>query len=92
MDTNLYGIVIRYHFYCGQLMSDNPAWYDHGLEFPSATHQIKVAGARIVFETWGEVGRPGIVLIHGSNAHRNWWRFVAPYLACLLYTSDAADE
>ena len=22
----------------------------------------------------------GVVLIHGSNAHRHWWRFLAPYL------------
>lgn len=62
-------------------MSETPAWYDYGLNFPSHTQATELTGARIVFETWGEVGRPGIVLIHGSNAHRHWWRFVAPYLA-----------
>jgi len=62
-------------------MTDTPAWYEYGLNFPSETHETRVAGARIVFETWGEPGLPGIVLIHGSNAHRHWWRFVAPYLA-----------
>ena len=24
---------------------------------------------------------PGVVLVHGSNANREWWRFVAPFLA-----------
>ena len=38
---------------------------------------------RIHFETWGAAPgtAPGVVLIHGSNAHLSWWRFVAPYLA-----------
>ena len=35
----------------------------------------------IAYETWGEVGKPGVVLIHGSNAHLEWWRFTAPFLA-----------
>ena len=48
---------------------------------PSETGSVEVAGANIVYETWGEIGNPGIVLIHGSNAHLEWWRFTAPFLA-----------
>ena len=40
-----------------------------------------VDGVNIHYEAWGEVGLPGVVLIHGSNAHLEWWRFVAPFLA-----------
>lgn len=59
----------------------HPYWFDRALAAPSETGDVDVAGARIHFETWGETGQPGIVLVHGSNAHLEWWRFVAPWLA-----------
>ena len=62
-------------------MSNTPFWYDTALQVPSNTAQVTVAGANIEYATWGEVGKPGIVLIHGSNAHLEWWRFTAPFLA-----------
>lgn len=62
-------------------MSTTPTWFQRGLDAPGLPAAIEVAGARICYETWGEPGRPGVVLIHGSNAHRHWWRFVAPLLA-----------
>ncbi len=39
-----------------------------------------VEGCKVHYATWGDVGKPGIVLIHCSNAHLEWWRFVAPFL------------
>ena len=62
-------------------MSTTPFWYDAALQVPSETAQVTVAGATIEYATWGEIGNPGIVLIHGSNAHLEWWRFTAPFLA-----------
>ena len=62
-------------------MSELPAWYTHCLATPSERGRVEVAGANIEFETWGEVGKPGVILIHGSNAHLEWWRFTAPFLA-----------
>ena len=44
-----------------------------------AIAQVTVAGANIEYATWGEVGKPGIVLIHGSKVHLEWWRFTAPF-------------
>lgn len=58
-----------------------PAWFHRALAVPSGTGEVAVNGVPIRYITWGEVGRPGLVLIHGSNAHKEWWRFVAPYLA-----------
>ena len=48
---------------------------------PSDYATVKVDDIDIAYTTWGEVGKPGIVLIHGSNAHMEWWRFTAPFLA-----------
>jgi pimeloyl-ACP methyl ester carboxylesterase len=58
-----------------------PFWYARALNTPSQRHRATVDGVDINYETWGEVGKPGIVLVHGSNAHLEWWRFVAPFLA-----------
>ena len=58
-----------------------PAWYSQCLEVPSATSQIDVEGVSLNYETRGETSSPGVVLIHGSNAHKEWWRFIAPLLA-----------
>jgi pimeloyl-ACP methyl ester carboxylesterase len=59
----------------------NPFWFDRALTTPSTPGDVEVEGARIHYECWGEVGLPGIALVHGSNAHLEWWRFVAPLLA-----------
>jgi pimeloyl-ACP methyl ester carboxylesterase len=60
---------------------DTPFWYQRALDTPSRDGYVAVDGADIHYVTWGEVGKPGIVLVHGSNAHLEWWRFVAPFLA-----------
>lgn len=62
-------------------MSDSPFWYRTSIDYPSQSASINVDGVDIAYETWGDVGKPGIVLIHGSNAHLEWWRFTAPFLA-----------
>ena len=60
---------------------DTPFWFDRALNTPSTAGDVIVDGANIHFETWGEAGLPGIAFVHGSNAHLEWWRFVAPFLA-----------
>ena len=62
-------------------MSTVPSWYPAAIDAETETGRIDVAGTEIYYEVWGERDLPGIVLIHGSNAHLEWWRFVAPYLA-----------
>ena len=58
-----------------------PAWFDRALADQGEPGSVEVGGVTIAYRSWGEVGRPGVVLIHGSNAHLEWWRFVAPFLA-----------
>jgi pimeloyl-ACP methyl ester carboxylesterase len=58
-----------------------PAWFDRALASTGAAGSIDVAGVTVAYRSWGEVGRPGVALVHGSNAHLEWWRFVAPFLA-----------
>jgi pimeloyl-ACP methyl ester carboxylesterase len=58
-----------------------PAWFDRALASPGQPGSIEVGGVPITYRVWGEVDRPGVILVHGSNAHLQWWRFVAPFLA-----------
>ncbi len=62
-------------------MSETPSWFQQALDAPGESKYLQVKGVRIHYRVWGEAGKPGIVLIHGSNAHLEWWRFVAPFLA-----------
>lgn len=60
---------------------DYPEWFQAALDTPSEQHEILVDGCPINYVTWGDIGKPGIVLMHGSNAHLEWWRMIAPFLA-----------
>ncbi len=62
-------------------MTELPEWYDRAISAPRADAIVEVEGCDIHYATWGDKGKPGIVLVHGSNAHLEWWRFVAPFLA-----------
>lgn len=58
-----------------------PAWVAEALRAPVTEAQLERDGARLSYRSWGEPGRPGLVLIHGAMAHANWWDFIAPRLA-----------
>jgi pimeloyl-ACP methyl ester carboxylesterase len=62
-------------------MTEVPEWFGRALAAEREDGHVEVAGCDIHYATWGEIGKPGIILIHGSNAHLEWWRFVAPFLA-----------
>lgn len=65
----------------GSLSPKTPPWFQRALDHPSTEHTVDVDGCPIHYRVWGDEDKPGIVLIHGSNAHLEWWRFVAPFLA-----------
>jgi pimeloyl-ACP methyl ester carboxylesterase len=57
---------------------DAPAWFRRALDHRPGHGEVEVEGARIHYLHWGEVGRPGIVFVHGGAAHAHWWSFIAP--------------
>ena len=58
-----------------------PAWFDAALAQKPERSSFEVLGASIELLTWGEVGKPGLLLLHGNGAHADWWSFIAPLLA-----------
>ena len=60
---------------------DAPDWFKRAIEAECDEGEVEVCGATIKFTTWGAVGSPGLLFVHGGRAHRDWWRPFAPFFA-----------
>ncbi len=58
-----------------------PGWFVRAIAHAPQVSRVEVAGAGIEMLTWGEVGKPGLLLMHGNGAHAGWWKFIAPFFA-----------
>lgn len=58
-----------------------PAWFTRALQREPARTFAAACGAQIETLTWGEIGKPGLLLLHGKMAHADWWSFIAPFFA-----------
>lgn len=58
-----------------------PQWFKDAVAQEPERSFVESLGTRIELLTWGEVGKPGLLLAHGNSAHADWWSFIAPYLA-----------
>ena len=66
-------------------MSDAPEWFWQAIDQKPASGTVEVEGVDINYLTWGgDAGadqtstKPGILFVHGHNAHAHWWDFIAP--------------
>lgn len=62
-------------------MTDAPTWFDEALKNQPDTHTVTVEGTDIRYVSWGTVGKPGLVFVHGGAAHAEWWSFIAPFFS-----------
>ncbi|MDO7836387.1 alpha/beta hydrolase [Sphingobium sp. HBC34] len=58
-----------------------PPWFIRAQDMPFERLTFAVDGCEIELICWGDRGKPGILLLHGSMAHAQWWSAVAPLLA-----------
>lgn len=58
-----------------------PQWFKDAVAQEPERSFVASQGSKIELLTWGEVGKPGLLLAHGNSAHADWWSFIAPYLA-----------
>jgi len=56
-------------------------WFLAALAVEPERSTFEVEGAAIELLTWGEVGKPGLLFLHGNAAHADWWSFIAPLFA-----------
>lgn len=58
-----------------------PAWFEAAVAQTPERSALAVEGANIELLTWGQVGKPGLLFLHGNGAHADWWSFIAPFFA-----------
>ena len=58
-----------------------PDWFWQAVETPSEQRFVEVEECDVCYRLWGDAEtKPGMLLIHGMNAHSRWWDFIAPQL------------
>ncbi len=62
-------------------MTSAPAWFTNALANRPRSHQVTVDDASINWLSWGDVGKPGLIFVHGGAAHAHWWSHIAPMFA-----------
>ena len=55
-----------------------PDWFWDAIDTKPEVGSVEVDGADINYLCWSEPGEPGLLLVHGHNAHAHWWDFIAP--------------
>lgn len=58
-----------------------PEWFGAAIAQKPERSVTPVEGAEIETLTWGERGRPGLLLLHGGMANADWWAHIAPFFA-----------
>ena len=59
-------------------LNEAPEWFKEYIEIEPQNKSVEVEGAKINFNVWGDTSLPGLVLLHGFNAHSLWWAHIAP--------------
>ena len=57
-----------------------PDWFWTAVETPARNRVVEVDECDVCYQIWGDATKPAMLLIHGMNAHRRWWDFIAPRL------------
>jgi pimeloyl-ACP methyl ester carboxylesterase len=57
-----------------------PDWFFEAVETEYQTRSVEVDECDVVYQLWGDAGKPGLLFIHGMYAHAHWWDFIAPQL------------
>lgn len=58
-----------------------PAWFEWAIAQHPERSSFNHDGLQIELLTWGSVGKPGLLFLHGDSAHADWWSFIAPFFA-----------
>ena len=59
-------------------MAEAPPWFWAAIETVPKSARLTVEGCDINYLHWSEPGKPGLLFVHGHNAHAHWWDFIAP--------------
>lgn len=78
------------------LNSKHPDWFVDAMSEPREEGFVEVQGCAIHYFCWGDVTKPGLVLVHGRMSHARCWAFIAPLLAqnyhCVAFDLSGMGE
>ena len=57
-----------------------PDWFWEAIYVEPVTKTVEVDECDVSYRHYEAIGKPGMLLIHGMNAHSRWWDFIAPQL------------
>lgn len=69
------------------LKSEQPQWFVNAMAVPRKQATVEVDGCPINYFTWGDPTKPGVVMVHGFQAHARCFAFIAPLLADQFYVA-----
>jgi len=55
-----------------------PEWFFEAVETEYESRTVTVEDCDVAYQRWGDASKPGLLFIHGMNAHSHWWDFIAP--------------
>ena len=50
-----------------------PDWFWEAVDTPAESRTIEVDECDVAYRLYPAPGKPGMLLIHGMNAHSRWW-------------------
>lgn len=59
----------------------SPQWFKDAIAKAPERTFVESLGTKLEVLTWGEIGKPGLLFVHGNSAHADWWSFIAPFFA-----------
>lgn len=58
-----------------------PQWFWDAIDREAESGFVEVDESEINYLYWSQPGNPGLLFVHGHNAHAHWWDFIAPRYA-----------
>lgn len=61
------------------LTPETPNWFWEAIETETDSGFVEVDDIDVHYLAWSGAGNPGLLFVHGHNAHAHWWDFIAPF-------------
>ena len=64
-----------------ELIHTNPDWFNDALNKEHQSKFVEVNGAKIEYMEWGNPENQSVIMLHGTNAHAHWFKFIGAMLS-----------
>ena len=62
-------------------ITTNPDWFNQALDKEHTSKFVEVNGACIEYMEWGNPENQSVIMLHGTNAHAHWFKFIGSMLS-----------